>query len=195
MADLRVVVRGEDFTLAAAAELGKIQTKVHEWYGVKARVKRYIGMSCRTLSWTADEELEYEANQSYWQEWNTVSSAAVKAQGIDSKEDEEFMETGTATTLGSLAATLNGMSMDRPIVQYAAKELCSQNGDAHAGKLEETGESKQILDRSNEVTWEMQAWDDDDDELKIDVQVDADWAKGKSTNGGVMMVNGTVDKH
>ena len=146
VADLRVVVRG---TLAAAAKLGKIQTKVREWYGVKARVKRYIGMSCRTLSWTADEELEYEANESHRQEWNTVSSAAVKAKGIDSKEDEELMETGTATTLGSLTATLNDISMDRPVVQYAAKELCSQNGDAHAGKLEESGESKQMLDRSN----------------------------------------------
>ena len=34
------------------------------------------------------------------------------------------------------------------------------------------------------MTWEMQAWDDDDDKLTVDDQVDAEWAKGKSTSGG-----------
>ena len=47
------------------------------------------------------------------------------------------------------------------------------------------------------VTWKMRPWKHDD-AVDVDVHLDSDWAKGpegKSTSGGVMMINGTLVKH
>ena len=82
----------------------------------------------------------------------------------------------------SLATTLNYMSLDRSDVQYSAMEICTK--------------AARYLKGVRKVTWAMRAWKHD--EMKVDVHVDSDRAKGterRSTSGGMMMINGTVVKH
>ena len=152
MTDVRVVVRGDDITFAGTeVELNKMQTKVRERYDFKVRgtlgsagkYQQYNGIVCRTLRW-ADDGLVYEADENLQQALlrglneasKIISSAAVKAQDIDPQEDEEFLETGSAATFRTSAATLMAnMSVVKSDVHYVAKDICTMMDKTHAWKL------------------------------------------------------------
>ena len=215
---VRVVVHGDDFTFVGTeSELKRIQAKMHEWYDVKGRGvlgsgKRdvhEIEILGRSLTW-AEEGLENEGSDMHRralleglglnEESKAVNSAAVKPEEIGQEEDTDMLDASEAKRFRSLAATLNYMSSDRSDVQYAAKEVCKKMANPLQGSWKRLKKAGRYLTGVEKVTWVMRSWRHDD-EVNVDVHVDADWLKGperKSTSGGMMMmmmINGTVVKH
>ena len=118
------------------------------------------------------------------EESKTVSSAAVETEDMDSKEDQELIETGTATKFRSLAVTLNCMSMDKSGVQNSAKVRTKVG--THTRKLANIGEGWKILCRSVEGNVGGA-------KLGRRLQDCSDGVTGperKSTSGGMMMISG-----
>ena len=167
---------------------------------------REIVILGRTLRWT-QEGLEYEADGKHRKALmrglgleetsKTVSSPAIKAEEMESAEEEEAMGSEDARKFRSLAATLNYLGADRSDVQYAAKEICARMARPSRGSWRRLKKAGRYLVGMEKVVWEMKAWSDAE-QVKIDVHVDSDWAKGperKSTSGGMMMLGGTVVKY
>ena len=92
MTDVRVVVGGDDFTFG--------EDKVRGTFGSERNDQRVSDILGRRLRWT-DDGLECEADEKHPQtflrgaglneESQMVSSAAIKAEAVDPKEDEELL--------------------------------------------------------------------------------------------------------
>ena len=122
-------------------------------------------------------------------ESKTVKSAAMKEE-ISQDEDEEMFGAEEAR---------HYMSLDRSDVQYAAKEVCRKMTNPTPGSWNRLQKVGMYVKRMEEVTSARQAWKHDD-ERKVYVHVDSDWAKGPKENRQtermmvVMIINGTAVK-
>ena len=208
---VQVIVHGDDFTFAGTESELRKKARMHEWHDVKVRGilgsgKRdvhEIEILGRNLTWK--EGLVYEDSDKHRRvlleglglndESKAVNSAAVKPGEIGQQGDTDVLDALEAKRFKSLAATLNYMSSDRSDAQHAAKEVCKKMVNPSQGNWKRLKKAGRCSKGVEKVTWVMGRHDD---EVNVDVHVDSDRAKGperKSTNGCVMMTNGTVVKH
>ena len=188
---VRLVVHSDDFTYSGTKkELEKIKEKMREWYVIKdpgtmcsgKNEIKEVTILGRTVRWTA-EGLEYEADvrhrrrimeaEGLEEDSKAAPSPAVKEDTGKGELDEKDLDTDDHRRFRSAGATLNylGRRMKR-VARY--------------------------LVGAKRLVWKYQEMEDDDEEVKVDVYVDSDWASGwsrKSTSGGMLTVSGVGVKH
>ena len=213
--DVRVVVHGDDFTFSGVRrELEKVKAKMADWYDIKIRgimgsgeeEVKVIKILGRTVRWTA-EGIEYEGDERHrvelmkmhdmGEDSNAVGSAAVKPSGEDIEEDEVELVGPEVHKFRRMAAILNYMGQDRSDIQYATKEICGCMARPTLGGLRRIKRAVRYLVGVKAVMWKMREWEDEE-EVKVEVFVDSDWAKDasrKSTSGGVLVFGGVAVKH
>jgi len=111
-------------------------------------------------------------------------------------EDKDQAETGDVeltkdefTSYRMLAARLNYMAQDNPLVQYAAKEVCRSMSCPTVKDFMKIKRVVRFLKGLGPVIWKYE-WQEENEFGKIVVFVDSDWAGCKktrrSTTGGVI---------
>ena len=116
----------------------------------------------------------------------------------DSFEDEtEVLDVEEARRYRGVAATLNYLALDRPDVQYAAKEICRTMSRPHRSGWLRMKRLARYLAANPRLVWRF-----DGDQVRskyLDVYSDSDWAgdrrSRKSTSGGVVVIDGGAIKH
>ena len=108
----------------------------------------------------------------------------------DGKEAvREKMSKDEITAYRMLAARLNYMSQDDPVIQFPAKEACRRMADPALEDFEVIKRLARFMRGIEEVAWEFR-WQDDEDAAVLRAYADSDWAgclrSRKSTSGGVM---------
>ena len=142
--DLYVTVHGDDFTITGPDhELLWLEQRMAEKYEIKTK---YLGPDAhheaevrvlnRTLRWTS-EGVEYEPDQRHAElivrELGMETARAVSTPGAaesreeaEANEDSPELEKADATAYRGLAARLNYLALDRPDLQFAAKECAKR---------------------------------------------------------------------
>ena len=215
--EVRLVVHGDDFTFAGVRrELEKLSATMQEWYEVKVRgimgsgedEKKEMTILGRQLRWTVNG-IEYEADgrhredlmemEGLMEDSKGVKSASTKEKetgGWDDNDEEELDPEG-GKQYRARAAKLNYLGLDRSDLQYATKEICTHMSKPTTGAKMKIKRAVRYLVWAPRVVWRMEEWADDD-EVKIEVKVDSDWAKAKnrkSTSGGMVVVGRVGVKH
>ena len=208
---VRVVVHGDDFTFAGVkSELVKIRRRMAEWYEIKDRgimgseegESKEVVILGRTVRWTS-EGVEYEADGKHRRALmrmmgmdegsNFVGSPSVKeVEGSEWRDEDVELEGSEKRRYREMTARLNYMGQDRSDVQYATKELSVEMAKPTVGGLRKLKRVVKYLVGAESVVWKMREWGDQE-EVRIDVYVDSDWAKSadrKSTSGGVIALGG-----
>ena len=135
----RCVVHGDDFAfLGYAAELEKVEVKMSEWYELKVRGvlgtdpgdDKEISILNREIEVTK-AGLTYRADQKHaeliWEKLGLTRASRGATTAFvreDVEGDDEVLEAADATLFRQVAARVNYLSMDRPDIQFAVKEVC-----------------------------------------------------------------------
>ena len=206
---VRVVVHGDDFAfLGTHAELVKMKDAMSSWYEIKFRGimgsdsedLREVTILGRTLGWTKDG-IELEADARHRVELlaqfglnetsNALTSPVIReTDGLE----EGILDPEEATKYRAGAARLNYYGLDRPDVQFAAKEICKDMSRPTPAGLRKLKRVARYLVGAARMVW-MMPMDDEEAEF-IDVYADSDWAgdrsSRKSTSGGMLTVGGVA---
>ena len=161
----------------------------------------------RTLRWTT-EGLEYRADDKHAQEITKYFGLTENSKGLsmamtkDPVEEEmgatEDLHTPQDEEYRALAARANYLSLDRPDVQCATKELCRDMSRPTTRSMARMKRFARYLLEHPRTTIVFCADGDEWVDGRIDVYSDSDWAgcprTRRSTAGGVLAVDGGVVK-
>ena len=145
-----------------------------------------------------EEGWEYEADQRHVDlivgalgltEANSAKTPCEDEKEWGREENEELLEPTEATRYRGIAARCNYLSVDRPDMMFATKEVCRRMANPTVGaykRLKRLG--RYLVERPRgEFSYEWQGEED-----MVDGFTDSDWAgcKGtaKSTSGGAIMI-------
>ena len=193
----------------------RMRERMAEWDEVKGRgimgsdqgeLKEVVILG-RTVRWTR-EGLEYEADRKHRkillqmsgldEGSKFVGSPAVKeGEGSEWVDEEVELQGSERRRYRDMTARLNYMGQDRSDVQYATKELSVNMAKPTVGGLRKLKRVVRYLAGAESVVWKMREWGEQE-EVRIDVYVDSDWAKSedrRSTSGGVIVLGGAGVKH
>ena len=117
-----------------------------------------------------------------------TTAGAGQEENATEEESEEL--TGKVITLfRGLAARCNDLSLDRPDIQYAAKEVCMEMSRPTAQSFQKLKRIGQYLFSKPRLVWEFSY---QEKVACLDACVDANWAacrrSRKSTSGGCAMI-------
>ena len=210
---VRCVVHGDDFTFTGEkGTLLQIAEEMKETYELKVRGMmgdepdddKDIVILNRRLKWTK-EGLEYKADDKHVREilnhFNLddgskgLSAAIVKDPDAEQIEGNDELNKEEAKVFRALAARANYLSLDRPDIQFATKEICrdmSKPTSRSMAKMKRL--ARYLLDHPEAIVkYNGNAGDD-----RINVYSDSDWAgclrTRRSTSGGAMMASGGLVK-
>ena len=212
---LRCIVHGDDFTfLGWQEDLDEVTEHLRETYELKVRGImggepndcQEIRILGRMLKWKGDV-MEYEADTKHaemvWEELgmmansNGLDKPCVRETAEEAAQSHEPLEVGEATRFRALAARANFLSLDRPDVQFAVKELCRDMAAPSTGSWQKLKRLARYLVRYPRLVWDFSGRGAQ--ESSVEVFTDSDWAgclrTRKSTSGGVLMYRGVVIKH
>ena len=217
-AELRVrcVVHGDDFTFSGGLkELKRIAERLREVYELKVRGilgdgpedDKEIKILNRTLQWTS-EGLKYKADDrhvreivGYFQlgEESKGLSAAITKEPVEGESDDaEDLSAPLAKEYRALAARANYLSLDRPDIQCATKEVCWDMAKPTGRSMARMKRLARYLLEHPETVIVFSAANDDRGRSVIHVYSDSDWAgcpkTRRSTTGGILTVDGGVVK-
>lgn len=121
----------------------------------------------------------------------TLSKNGYDDDDKDGPDDDNELTKEEFRSYRMLAARLNYMAQDNPMVQYSAKEVCRAMSGPTAKDFANIKKVVRFLKGLGAVTWKY-SWQDEDEFSNIVVYVDSDWAGCKktrrSTTGGVIKV-------
>jgi hypothetical protein len=200
--DIKLTVHGDDFLIVAdAGQLKWIDNKLKENYetkteilGPEAGMVQEVGILNRKLRWMEDK-IEYEADSRHAdviiEECEVMSMKPSKVPGVSEPEidkEENDQEESQKTKFRGVAARINYLAMDRPDLQYAAKNLCRRMANPRISDWEKARKiAKYIKGRPRLI---MQ-FPFEEFESKVNGYADSDWAgekpSMKSTSGGLIM--------
>ena len=86
------------------------------------------------------------------------NSTAVKPEEFGLEEDADMLDVAERKKLGSVAAPLNCMSLDRSDVQRAARESCTKMANPTQGSRKRPKKAVRHLRGVDKVTRAMRAW-------------------------------------
>ena len=211
----RCVVHGDDFTfMAEDAELKRMANLMSEWYDIKVRAvlgpeendDKEVVILGRTVRWK-DNRNEYEADAKYARlVWEGMGLKA-DSQGLDGpilkessktvESDDEELNRNEATNFRKIAATANYLSLDRPDIQYATKEICRDMSRPKASSWAKLKRLARYLVKFPRLVLKYFEGDEFED-MCLDVMADSDWAgcltTRRSTSGGVVSLRGGMLK-
>ena len=111
--------------------------------------------------------------------------------------DEMDLVADERRSFRSEGSTLNYLGQDRTDIQYAVKEICHGMSRPTEGGKARIKMVARYLVGAKRLVWKYREKENDDDE-KVDVYVDSDWASGwsrKSPSGGMLTVDGVRVMH
>jgi hypothetical protein len=209
----RCVVHGDDFTfLADEAEVKRMTELMRRWYDIKVRGilggepgdDEELTILNRRISWR-NGVIEYEADSKHAETIVKEMGLDKNSKGLDAPieressedaaedESDEMLEGEEATRYRALAATANFLAMDRPDVQYTAKEICKSMSKPKRKSWAKLKRLARYLVKYPRLVWRF--LDDGNVGMEyLDVYSDSDWAGDKvtrkSTSGGVAALAG-----
>ena len=203
--DLFVTVHGDDFTVTGPdAELQWLQQRLSDKYEIKTNFlgpeqhhQQEIRVLNRTIRWT-QKGVEYEPDQRHAEllvrEMGMETSKPVATPGVaDTAEEHAAYENSPeltradATLFRGMAARLNYLSLDRPDLQFAAKECAKRMArprEADWNKLKRV--ARYLVGKMRLV----QEYEWQELPASLHTYTDSDWAgdkeSRKSTSGGAV---------
>ena len=211
---IRALVHGDDYVAVADDhQLAWMKEQVAKKFEIKSKLfgpngdresEPKISILGRILEWTTDG-ISYEADPRHAlkiiQELGVESGKDVATPGIkmdDKKQSEsggEELQGAEATKFRAIAARCNYLSMDRPDVTFATKEITRRMSKPCAddwAALKRLG--RYLKGRPRAVIWYR--WRDE--AQSVDGYTDSDWAgcrrTRKSTTGGAITINNHLIK-
>ena len=212
--DVRCVVHGDDFTfLAFEDQLRRVEETMRSHYSLVVRGvlgpdlddMKEISILGRKLVWTtggivseADpahvkkiiEELGLHPSS------NGLEKPCVRETLAEIEQGTDELEPCHTTRFRSIAARVNYLSLDRPDLQFAAKELCRMIARPTTGCWRKLKRLERYLVNYPRLTVKFE----DIGTVPSEVRVfsDSDWAgclrTRRSTSGGCVTLNGTAIK-
>jgi hypothetical protein len=206
--ELMLTVHGDDFTVTGPTEsLRWLQDKMQKQYDIKTKflgpeksMEQEIQVLNRTLGW-GKNGITYEADQRHAEivvirEMNLKKGNAVATPGVPEAVDEANrrlyspeLDRAEAARYRGLAARINYLSLDRPDIQYAAKNIrrymsLPRDHDWNSAKRL----ARYLIGATRAVQtfkWQVR-------QSLVTTFVDSDWAgdkiSRKSTSGGAMCI-------
>jgi hypothetical protein len=213
--ELRCVVHGDDFTfLGWEEDLAEVVKHLEATYELKVRGImgggdddcQEIRILGRRLTWKGDV-MEYEADPKHaemiWEEIGLdlqskgLEKPCVREGTGEEAESAVPLSPPEASRFRAMAARANFLSLDRPDVQYAVKELCRDMAAPTATSWMKLKRLARYLLQYPRLVWDFS--DRRTDSSVIRVFTDSDWAgcpkTRKSTSGGVVLFRGVAVKH
>jgi hypothetical protein len=214
--DLRCIVHGDDFVFAGGdKDLEWVQREMEARFLIKV-IGRLGGDSCdlqelrvlnRVLRWASDG-IYYEADPRHQEilvaqltdSLKSLSTPGVKGRTEKEEEEEEEEQEGELTeqevsAYRSGAARANYLSLDRPDIAFATKELCRRMSCPTRKDFEPLVRVARYLKGAPRVAYQF-AWQP---ELGLQTFVDTDFAgcmvTRRSTSGGCAMRGTHLIKH
>ena len=205
--DVDVVVHGDDFTMLGQDEhlrwlkekfAAKFKIKVRGILGPDESDDKEISLLNRAVSWN-DQGITYEADQRHPEillkllNYENVKGVATPGQNEIEKEfeegDDDPLPPAEASLYRASAARCNFLGLDRPDIQYAAKEISRSMSSPCRKDVKKLHRMARYLKAHPRLVLNFphQAKPD-----RIDVYSDTNWAgclkTRKSTQGGVVML-------
>ena len=200
--DVRVLVHGDDFTVAGndselkyMAEVfhNKYKTKVRGILGPDLHDMKAMTILNRIVEWT-NAGIQYEADLRHVDliieelGLENVNGSDVTGSKVDINETDTELDHEDAYRFRSIAARLNFLAADRIDIQFASKEICRRMSSpcmSDWAKVRKLG--RYLRKHPRQVLWF--AWQDVQSNLQV--YVDTDYAgcprTRRSTNGGLVM--------
>ena len=200
--DVRVLVHGDDFTVAGneselkyVAEVfqNKYKTKVRGVLGPGLHDMKAITILNRIVEWT-DARIQYEADPRHVDliieelGLENANGSDVTGSKVDINETDAELDHEEAYKYRSIAARLNFLAADRVDIQFASKEICRRMSGpcvSDWAKVRKLG--RYLRKHPRQVLWF--AWQEVQSILQV--YVDTDYAgcprTRRPTNGGLVM--------
>ena len=206
-----VLVHGDDFVvLARRGEASVVRKGMEKKYSVEVQMigprhddPKEMKVLNRTVRWTR-EGISYEADEKHAEKLikscGVVEGATAVTPGVldtHAKDEGEQASPAEATEYRADAARGNFLGIDRPDIQFAAKEISRSMSDPRHGDREKIVRlAKYLNSPMTKRRRQMFRWTEWDNEIKV--YTDSDWAgcraTRKSTSGGALQVAGLTVK-
>ena len=205
--DMSLVVHGDDFTtLGVESSLKWLIAEFQKEFKIKMRGilgpdehdSHEITLLNRVVSWTPDG-IQYEADQrhveilldttGYREVKGVVTPGITEPSSTVQEDDDEPLDEAAASLYRAAAARCNFLGLDRPDIQYAAKEVSRSMSKPCRGDLRKLHRLCRYLKQHPRAVfmYRHQALPD-----RLDVFSDSNWAgclkTRKSTQGGATML-------
>jgi hypothetical protein len=204
--DMMAVVHGDDFVFVGLDEdLDYILKVLEANYELKNRGRlgsgekdlkqidmlgRIIKLEADGITWQGDPRHQ-QLLEDYFGMDSTTKTLSKNGYEDDGQDDDGELTKEEFKSYRMLAARLNYMAQDNPMVQYAAKEVCRAMSRPTAKDFAKIKKVVRFLKGLGAVIWKYK-WQCEDESCNITVYVDSDWAGCKetrrSTSGGVIKV-------
>ena len=201
---IRTLVHGDDFvSVCSRGNAAWFKGQLEKRFEIKSAVlgtgpgEALEGRILNRVIRVTSEGWEYEADQRHAEliikGLGLQTANGVKTPGQDQRqwEEEDNMRpllAGEASNYRALAARANYLALDRPDVQFAAKEVCRGMARPNRGDMQLLRRLGRYLISSPRVVWHFQ-WQVSPTEVRA--YSDSDWAgcrrTARSTSGGVIM--------
>ena len=197
--DVRVLVHGDDFTVAGndselkyVAEVfhNKYKTKVRGILGPDLHDMKAMTILNRIVEWT-NAGIQYEADPRHVDliieelGLENANGSDVTGSKVDVNETDTELDHEDAYRFRSIAASLNFLEADRIDIQFAGKEICRRMSSpcmSDWAKVRKLG--RYLRKHPRQVLWF--AWQDVQSNLEVYVYAGCPRTR-RSTNGGLVM--------
>ena len=128
---------------------------------------------------------------------NAANNLKMTPTDQDEAENKVELDRQAARTFRGMAARVNYMGQDRSDVHFAAREICTEMSKPTVGGMVRLKRMARYLAGAEKVIWKLGAWEENE-EVKIEVYVDSDWAKAeyrRSVSGGMVALGRVGVKH
>ena len=207
---IRTYVHGDDYvSIGTSDQLKWLQTQLEKSYQVKTQILgpkegqlQQVKILNRVVTWDDKRGIGYEADprhieiikqQLKLEEAKAVTTPGTKEEGRTAADHEEPLGDEQTTQYRAVTARCNYLSLDRPDVSFAVKELARNMASPTKGDWSRL----KRLGRYLIGTPRLQQWFNwQTAQRKITTYIDADWAgcknTRKSTTGGVVTIGNHV---
>ncbi len=205
--DMMAVVHGDDFVFVGVDEdLDSVLEVLKANYELKNRGRlgtgerdvkqidmlgRIIKLEEGGITWQGDPRHQQLLETYFGMDENTktLTKNGYDEEGRNEAEEDTELTKEEFKAYRMLAARLNYMAQDNPMVQYSAKEVCRSMANPTVKDFAKVKRVVRFLKGLGEVKWEYK-WQEEAEFGNIVVYVDSDWAgcrrTRRSTTGGVI---------
>ena len=124
------------------------------------------------------------------EETKAATDMQTKVKAEDELNDKTELDKNASKLFRGMAARVNYMGQDRPDLQYAARDVCTEMAKPTVAGMAKLKKVARYLVGAEKLVWKMGQWEEDEDPM-IEVFVDSDWAKAedrRSISGGILVV-------
>ena len=153
----------------------------------------------KVWSWMGDDKHRKEIMK-FWgfgEETKAAVDMQTRVKAEDELNDKTELDKNASKLFRGMAARVNYMGQDRPDLQYAARDVCTEMAKPTVAGMAKLKKVARYLVGAEKLVWKVGQWEEDEDPM-IEVFVDSDWAKAedrRSISGGILVVGKVAVKH